>query len=359
MKKIYIRYKILVNGFHVLNPYSIDGFTLKSSTFDKDIFSNKYDINKDGIKFNLNYYLESCFTDSEKLTYNYFESDEFEEYEVSNKVNINSKTVINLLQKKKEIYNRVDELERKLRLTLNIPLLFQIVNIEVYDENKIFLTAVQGNRRLSFWNRLTYNISPEEFSNNSRFNFDFNAMKNIDNNQFKRALEFYNDSFESEKITNRYILIFSALEAIFNLDMENVTEKISRYSAKLLAEENESEYIKIYEDIKRLYKKRCDYIHGSKTNNILDDDEKILRFYVRKIIIAYWLITLHTGKSAKQILEYLNSDEKLELLVRIYIATINAPNFSEQQHNVINIIEKELGTEIPSETKKIIFDKCD
>lgn len=55
-----------------------------------------------------------------------------------------------------------------------------------------------------------------------------------------------------------------------------------------MAEGNEEEYKQVYTDIKKLYKKRCKYIHGSKTNNILDKDEKLLRRYVRKIII-------HTG----------------------------------------------------------------
>ena len=180
-------------------------------------------------------------------------------------------------------------------------------------------------------------------------------MKNTNNNHFNRALEFYNDSFESEKITTRFILIFSALEAIFNLDTENVTEKIARYSAKLLAEENKKEYDIIYTDIKKLYKKRCDYIHGTKTNNIVDADEKLLRFYVRKIIIAYWFVCIYTNKTAKQILEYLNNDEKLDLNVRICILTINAQDFSTQQRKAIDIIEKELGKEIPNETKQAIL----
>ena len=227
MKKVYVKYKILVNGLHTITPYTIDGFTLKSAKFDKSIVIDKYDENKEGVDFNLNVYLESCLTDSEKLSYNYFESDNYEEIEVSNKAIINSKTVTRLLQSKLEIYNRINDLERKIRLILNIPLIFQIVCIEFYDEEKKFLTAVQGNRQLSFWNRLTYKIDPEEFANNSRYGMDFNAMKSTDNNQFNRALEFYNDSFESEKITSRYILVFSALEAIFNLDPEDVTEKIS------------------------------------------------------------------------------------------------------------------------------------
>lgn len=359
MKKVYAKYKILVNGLHTTTPYTIDGFTLKSSTFDKNMFNDKYDENKDGIDFNLNFYLESCFTDFEKLSYNYFESDNYEEIEVSNKVTINSKTVTRLLQSKMDIYNRINDLERKIRLILNIPLIFQIVCIEFYDEDKKFLTVVQGNRQLSFWNRLTYKINPEEFANNSRYGMDFNAMKSTDNNQFNRALEFYNDSFESEKITSRYILIFSALEAIFNLDTEDVTEKISRYSAKLLAEGNEEEYKQIYSDIRKLYKKRCDYIHGSKTDNILDEDEKLLRFYVRKIILAYWTIVLYTKKTAKQILEYLNSDEKLDIQVRLFISALNSNNFTEQQHKIIDIVEKELGQEIPEETKQAIYSKCD
>jgi len=51
------------------------------------------------------------------------------------------------------------------------------VCIEFYDEDKKFLTAVQGNRQLSFWNRLTYKINPEELANNSRYRMDFNVMK--------------------------------------------------------------------------------------------------------------------------------------------------------------------------------------
>ena len=141
------------------------------------MFNDKCDENKEGINFNLNFYLESCFTDFEKLSYNYLESDNYEEIEVSNKVTINSKTATRLLQSKMEFYNRRNDLERKIRLILNIPLIFQIVCIEFYDEDKKFLTAVQGNRQLSFWNRLTYKINPEELASNSRYRMDFNVMK--------------------------------------------------------------------------------------------------------------------------------------------------------------------------------------
>ena len=84
----------------------------------------------------------------------------------------------------------------------------------------------------------------------------------------------------------------------------------------------------------------------------------MLRFYVRKIILAYWAIVLYTKKTAKKILEYLNSDEKLDLQVRLFISTLNSKNFREQQHRVVDIVEKELEHGMPEQTKKALFSKC-
>ena len=355
MKKIYYKYKILVNGLCTITPYSIDGFTLKTAHFDENILEDKYNDNKDGIDVNLNSYLSCCITDFEKMSYCYFESDNYEELEVSKKKIINSATVTKLLQAKLEIYNRINDLERKLRLVLNIPVLFQIVCIEFYDEEKNFLTAVQGNRQLSSWNRLTYNLDSEEVTKNSMLKIDYNSLKSIENFQFQRALELYNNSFESEILSNRFIFIFSSFEAIFNLDSEDITEKLSRNSAKLLAEGNKEEFDVITSDIKKLYKKRSDYIHGAKIDGIFEEDEKLLRLYVRKIILAYWIIILSTKKTAKQILQYLNSDEKLDLNVRIFINVLNASNFNEQKHRVVEIIEKEFEQKIPLEIMEKLF----
>ena len=354
---MYLKYKILVNGLNVKGTYNIDGFTLKSGRFEKNMFNGNYDYKNDGMYIDMNSYLLSCMTDYEKLSYNYFESDEFEEIYVSNKITKN--TVCEIIKRNSKIKEKVIDLEKKLRLILNIPLLFQFVIVEFYDKDKEYINSCRLNRAISYWNRLTYKISPEEFHNNSRFKMNFEYMKNTNNNSFNRALEFYNNSFESEKISNRYILIFSALEALFNLDSANVTEKISKYSAKLLAENDKEEYVSIYKDIKRLYKNRCEYIHGKNRNSIKETDEKLLRFYVRKIIIAYWYVIIYTKKTSKQILEYLDSNEKLDLQVRLFIKCINANNFTEQQHKLVNAVEDELSVFIPDETKEIIYSKCE
>lgn len=356
MKKMFLKYKMIINGLSVVDNYTIDGFTLKKGFFNKKLFNQKYKREGLGININMNLYLVSCLTDYNKLSYNYFESDDYIEIEVSNKTKKDN--LGKVLKTNKDIIGKVLDLEMKIRIILNIPILFQSVAIEFYDENKNYVGTYQFNRPIFYWNRLMYKLPNEEFHNNSRFHMDINGMKNTNNNYFNRALEFYNDSFDSEKITNRYILIFSSLEAIFNLDMENVIEKISRYSAKLLAEDNEKEYNQIYTDIKKLYKKRCDYIHGSKTNNIKDDDEKLLRKYVRKIIIAYWHIILITKKTSKEILKYLDSDEKLDIQVRLLISVMNSNSFTEQQHRAVDIVEKELGHEIPEQTKKALYSKC-
>lgn len=55
--------------------------------------------------------------------------------------------------------------------------------------------------------------------------------------------------------------MFSVLEAIFNLDAEDITEKLAKYTAKLLAENNKKLYETIYKDMKNLYSKRSNYIH--------------------------------------------------------------------------------------------------
>ena len=358
MQKLFVKYKILINGLNIIENYEIDGFILREDKVSEETFKLDYDVDKRGINCNLNMYLYSCIT-GENLKYRYLESKNFIEFDVSNKTQVTKENLFNIIEKYKEITEKIDDLEKKIRIIFNIPVLFQIINIEFYDEDKKFVGFVQYNKTISMWNRCTYNIDPAEFSNNGRFGFDINAMKNTKNNYFNRALEFYNDSFDSEKISNRFILIFSSLEAIFNLDSGDVTEKISKYTAKLLAENNLELYNEIYENIKKLYKKRCDYVHGSKINNIGELDEKLLRKYVRKIIIAYWIIIINTKKTAKEILKYLDSDEKLDIQVRMMITALNSNSFSEQQNKLIGIVEEELKMNIPEQTKRNLLKNCD
>lgn len=352
MKKIYIKYKILVNGFSTVSEYKIDNFSLKTGQINEEYFSKKHNITKDEtMKIDFNSYIYSCISDYKNLYYRYFENEEFIEYEISNKTNISKDNVFNILDKYPLIISNIDDLERKLRIIFNIPLMFQNIHIDVYDNSKIYICNVQLNKLISTWNRLNYNISPEEASNNSRFHFDYDSMKATGNNYFNRALDFFNNSFESEKIEVRYILLFSCLEAIFNLTAKDITTRLASVSAKLLAENNQVFFEQVFKDIKKLYEKRCNYIHGSKLNNIMEDDEKNLRRYTRKIIIAYWTIILNSNMTAKQILEYLENDEKLDIQIRMIITALNSDDFSSQQQRLLDFVEKKLNIRIPEETR--------
>ena len=42
MKKMFIKYKILVNGLNPIGIYTLDGFTMKKGTFEERMFDMKY-----------------------------------------------------------------------------------------------------------------------------------------------------------------------------------------------------------------------------------------------------------------------------------------------------------------------------
>ena len=67
MKKMYLKYKVLINGLNPIGEYEIDGFSIKEAKFEENIFKTKYEKDKDGINFNMNLYLMSCLTDYENL----------------------------------------------------------------------------------------------------------------------------------------------------------------------------------------------------------------------------------------------------------------------------------------------------
>lgn len=334
----------------------IDGFELKASSFNKQIFNiSEEELNESGKFFNFNYYLYSCITDYEKLSYNYFESVEYSNFKIKNDEILNKDTIIDILTFNK-IFEKIYDLETKLRIIFNIPILFEIIYFKIYDENKKNLFNVQVINKMSIYNRLKYELDEDEFSNNSRLHLDFKFMKNIKNLQFKRALEFYNDSFESDNVRSRFILIFTSLEAIFNLDGKSISEKLSECISVLLSQNNEQEKEQIKKDIKYLYSQRSKYVHG-KMNVIQKEDEKLLRFYTRKIILIYWFILYDTNLSSKNILEYIYNKKNFNLRVRLFISAINSNNFDEQQYNCINIIENNFGFNISKKIKEKTYTK--
>ena len=357
MKKIYVKYNILLNGFNPVGEYEIDGFILKTGKLGSNYSRISDAINTEFGQLNFNSLIESCLVDYDELNYRYFQSNYFE-YEVANNTTFDEKNITAVIKKYNLIYDRVINLEKKLRLIFNIPLLFYVTKITFYDENKKALCSTNITKVLSHWNRLNYNLNPKIFSNNSRFHIDFTYMQRTGNNRFDRALEFYNDSFDSDLIPVRYLLIFSSLESIFNLDGGNIVDNLARYSAKLISNGDSNAYDKVYSRMKKLYEIRSKYVHGASRNRITVDDEKELRVYARKIIISYWFMVFSYNMSSREILKYLSTNAPLDINLRVLLVALNSDDFSSQQERMLNMLEHDYNIDISDELRNNLCGIC-
>jgi len=85
----------------------------------------------------------------------------------------------------------------------------------------------------------------------------------------------------------RLALIWSGIEALFGVDSE-VVFRVSLYTARFLAPDDESERTKIFADVKRLYKQRSAAVHGSKMKGDLQlavqESANLLRRLIRRCI---------------------------------------------------------------------------
>ena len=176
MKKVYVKYKILLSGLNIISEYKVDGFSLKEGCLQEEYFKEKHNISKYGMDIDMSFYSFSCVNDYEKLTFKYFESEDFVEFEVPNKTKLERNSVSDILSKNSSIITNIYDLEKKLRLIFNVPLIFQIIHIEIFNENKEYLFYIQQYKPISSWNRLTYALDKNEISNNSRFHIDFNSI---------------------------------------------------------------------------------------------------------------------------------------------------------------------------------------
>lgn len=85
----------------------------------------------------------------------------------------------------------------------------------------------------------------------------------------------------------RLALIWSGIEALFGIDSE-VVFRVSLYTAKFLAPDDTSERVKIFADVKRLYKQRSAAVHGSKMKGDLQlavqESAALLRRLIRRCV---------------------------------------------------------------------------
>ena len=163
------------------------------------------------------------------------------------------------------------------------------------------------------------------------------------NIRFKRALDFYVDSFDSSNIGVRFTLLFSALESLFNIDKEGITKEISNYSSRMLflsSDEKRSVRNKIHD----FHDKRSCYIHGNLADELTADDEAELRSYVREILIIYWDISItyeiYDPQEIKALIDCTDRNN-LNLQSQAFIKYLRTP--AEEYEELYNQIREELS----------------
>ncbi|MDD4831575.1 MAG: HEPN domain-containing protein [Bacilli bacterium] len=364
MEKYKVKIKLLVRGFPpVIGDYEIDGFVLKNGII------NESELEKSlaNEEFDARVYI-ACVSyqiaNDKKLYYNYFESKEYLIIDVP--VNEASKNIKSQLSEfvlnDKLIMDSIIFLEKKLRLIYNLPIKFPIQKIFIHSEEETKITESMRLTPMPSNNGLI-NFDKDDFYQKSRFHLSLDSMKKIENQNinFKRALDFFNNSFNIEDVSVRFVLLFTSLEAIFNLKNINnskifkfnddeteeakITTVISVLSSKFLFMDSQDDIKEKENRFRYLYKKRGSYIHGNKNANITSEEEKELRGYVRDILILYFLCcdSMIMGKNeniARKVLVDIYVDKKLSIMIQGFADALRSKSYKESyEKNIKRVLE--------------------
>ena len=330
--KTYYRNKILINGIFPMKKFEIDGYKEKTSKYDENMIN--YD-SEDSIFYSSGYLIQSLYSPKEKegTYYEYFENDELIEINVDESIYSDNRKLqeyyLSFISKK------VSFLEKKLRLITGMMIGLPVFNVNIYGENQKFKTRVgmfnNQSSCLKVWdyNDYTKNILEKRL----KFYICDETLIELENknNRFKRAFMFYNQSFLPSNRNVRFILLFSALESLFNIESKNITEDISTYGSKIqfLSKKKED---KVKWKLIDFYKIRSLYIHGNDPRKITEKQEFDLREIVRKTLLIYWNISINTSiENPDLINSYIkqHNQSNLDISIQLFIKSLDVINFSD------------------------------
>lgn len=345
--KIYYKNKILISGMFPMTNFSIDGYTQKMGKYNENIL----DVNNIAISFYIAGHLTSAlFTINDKSGnyYEYFENSDFFKIEISDELFKNKIEMQKYISD--YISDKVGLLEKKLHLITNIPIGLPIYQTMIYDANgKLITFFSESSHSTSFLDVNDYDDKlKNKLFNRLRLYISDESLINLEekNVRFKRAFNFFNNSFISDDIGTRFTLLFSSLEALFNLRGENVKEEISKYASKILFL-SEIQRAITRKEIKKYYRIRSNYIHGNKCSEISEEFELNLREYVREVLIIYWNISMVYGITiAADIIKLLNKVDRdtLDVHTQLFIKYLRTDpkKFKELYSNVqANFLNKD------------------
>lgn len=322
--RLFYKNKILISGIYPLENFRIDGYIEKTGIYDDKMINTN---DPEHIFYSAGHLLNSCYqrVDKEEVNYEFFESEELAEHEVNDGL---SKYEIQKIFLKEQAH-KIDLLQEKIRLLTGLAITLPVFLTTIYKDD-VFYTSVgsitwtttnlkvydyDDAMKLALQNRLCFYIADSTIA----------ELKNK-NPRYKRALQFYDNSFDSSDIGVRFILLFSSLETLFNITAENITNEVSKYTSKILFLDKKKSKSSKWKIIK-YYEIRSRYIHGDDGFEITKEIEHNLREYVREVLLIYWNISMiYNVTDAQEIKKLLDDvdndtvDARVQLFVK-YLRT--------------------------------------
>ena len=330
--KTYYRNKILINGLFPMVDFKIDGYYEKKGIFDEKIIN--YD-NPESIFYTSTYMINSSYTPvgEKNVYYEYFENDDLFELDVGDNLKDNK----NELQKYylSVVTKDIMKLEKELRLITGISIGLPVFLTTIYNENKELLTYVgYYNNQSSTFHIWDYNEELKQvLTRRLNFHVNSNSLSDLEknNSRFERAYTLYNESFSPQNKNVQFALLFSSLESLFNIDSDNITNDISKYSSKiqfLNSKKEKSMIMKIVD----YYDIRSKYIHGNIPRLVNDKNLFDLREIVRKVLLIYWFISIsYKIYSSSDIISFLDIHDRnnLDLQVQLFVKSLDIIDYSK------------------------------
>ena len=150
-----------------------------------------------------------------------------------------------------------------------------------YRQNKSgkLLSSHSPKSKINF--SLKYSINPDEIDQCNTF---INGFIPPESKYLKLALEQFSNSYIAVDVESAFLCLMISLEALYLKSSRKVSFRLRRNCAIVLGNDSESSDV-ILHDIKELYIKRSNLIHGSrKAGKITRDDLYKCRYYVRESI---------------------------------------------------------------------------
>lgn len=318
MKLLY-KNKILISGIFPLKNHKVDGYIQKTGIFDNKVINTN---DPEQIFYSAGHLINSCYqcVGKEEINYEFFELEALAEYEVDDSL---SKDEIQRAVLEEQA-SKVDLLQEKIRLLTGLAITLPVFLTTIYKDDEIYTYV--GNVTWTTTNLKVHDYDDEmkkTLQNRLCFHMSDSTITELKekNSRYKRALNFYNNSFNSLDIGVRFTLLFSSLEALFNITAENITDEVSKYASKILLlnkkKANSSKW-----KIINYYDIRSRYIHGNDGFEITKDIEHNLREYVREVLLIYWCISMTyditDAQEIKDLLDRIDNDT-IDLKVQLFV----------------------------------------